>query len=476
MTSSGQPNVLLVEDDVLLAEAYMAHLAGEDCDIDHVETGRAALTAIDRVPPDVILLDLLLPDMHGREIVEHVAARELDCTIVVPTSQASVKVAVEAMRSGAFDFLVKPIDPDRLSYTLRNALERQRLRRVVETYEQAFSRDRFAGFIGASPVMQAVYRMIESAVTSKATVFVTGESGTGKELCARAIHDLGPRRDGPFVTLNCAAIPRELLESEIFGHVRGAFTGAAANRDGAAARADGGTLFFDEIGEMEIGLQSKLLRFVQTGTFQRVGDSRGSEVDVRFVCATNRDPLEQVRAGGFREDLYYRLHVIPIELPPLRERGDDILLLARELLALFTEEEGKRFTGFSPRTASLLGRYEWPGNVRELQNVLRNVVVLNDVETVTANLLPEWMSNQIADADPEAPRLPSRTDPTPVPRGAARDMAVEGPAAIRPLADREREIIEDAIALCDGNIPLAAAHLGISNSTIYRKRRAWETA
>ncbi|PCJ38707.1 MAG: hypothetical protein COA99_11370 [Moraxellaceae bacterium] len=236
--------------------------------------------------------------------------------------------------------------------------------------------------------MQQVYRVIGAAAESKATVFITGESGTGKEVCALAIHEKSQRRDNEFVAINCAAIPRDLMESEIFGHVKGAFTGAHAAREGAASLASGGTLFLDELGEMDIDLQSKLLRFVQTGTFKKVGGSKLESVDVRFVCATNRDPLAQVARGEFREDLYYRLHVIPIELPPLRDRGSDALDIARNFLKCFAEEEEKSFVDFSLKTEAILSNYNWPGNIRQLQNVIRNVVVLNEGEQVLPEMLP----------------------------------------------------------------------------------------
>ncbi len=236
---------------------------------------------------------------------------------------------------------------------------------------------RFCGLIGASLPMRAVYNVIESAASSRATVFITGESGTGKELCAQAIHQLSPRRDGPFVAINCGAIPRELMESEMFGHVRGAFTGAVGSREGAIARAKGGTLFLDEICEMDLSLQVKLLRVIQSGEFQKVGGSETERADVRYVCATNRDPWSEVQAGRFREDLYYRLHVVPCAMPPLRERDDDVLLLARHFLALYAKEEGKAFTDFDEGAVRALRRYPWPGNIRELQNVLRNTVLFN---------------------------------------------------------------------------------------------------
>ncbi len=285
-------------------------------------------------------------------------------------------------------FLTKPFDSKRLCATVRNALKHQQLSSLVAHYRENFERSSFFGFIGASMSMQAVYRIIESAAPSKATVFITGESGTGKEVCAEAIHQCSPRSEQPFIALNCAAIPHDLMESEIFGHVKGSFTGAQGDRKGAASLADGGTLFLDEICEMDLDLQSKLLRFIQTGTVQRVGSGKLETVDVRFICATNRDPLVEVKAGRFREDLYYRLHVIPLTLPPLRERGEDILLLARTLLQSYAKEENKRFKDFDVEAARVLLDYPWPGNVRELQNVVRNIVVLNDKELVSPDILP----------------------------------------------------------------------------------------
>jgi two-component system repressor protein LuxO len=236
--------------------------------------------------------------------------------------------------------------------------------------------------------MRAVYDIIRSVAPSKASVFITGESGTGKELAAEALHKASPRAGKPFIALNCGAIPRDLLESEVFGHVKGAFTGATSDRVGAAKLADGGTLFLDEIGEMPLEMQVKLLRFVQTGTFGAVGSSRLERVDVRFVCATNRDPMLEVQAGRFREDLYYRLYVVPVQLPPLRERGDDVLLVARHFLTQFSREERRRFTGFAPEAERMLMAFSWPGNVRQLQNVVRNIVVLHDGPLVTAAMIP----------------------------------------------------------------------------------------
>ncbi|MGY4107009.1 sigma-54-dependent transcriptional regulator [Aeromonas encheleia] len=464
--AESKPRVLLVEDTRSLAVVYEQYLAQDGYEVLLADCGQQALAQLLASPPPVVLLDLELPDMSGMEILQQITEQQLPCSVVVITAHGSVDVAVEAMRHGAFDFLTKPFDGKRLCATARNALKHQQLSSLVAQYRENFERSSFAGFIGASMPMQAVYRIIESAAPSKATVFITGESGTGKEVCAEAIHQCSPRREQPFIALNCAAIPHDLMESEIFGHVKGSFTGAQGDRKGAASLADGGTLFLDEICEMDLDLQSKLLRFIQTGTLQRVGSGKLETVDVRFVCATNRDPLVEVKAGRFREDLYYRLHVIPLSLPPLRERGEDILLLARDLLLRYAKEESKRFRDFDADTVRVLLDYPWPGNVRELQNVVRNIVVLNDREWVSTDILPPPLNGRrgshVALASPATPEEAS----APTQRNAP----------IRPLWLVEKEAIEQAITSCDGNIPKAAALLEISPSTIYRKKQNWEEA
>ena len=279
------------------------------------------------------------------------------------------------------------------------------------------------------------------------------------------------------MALNCAAIPRELIESEIFGHVKGAFTGAVGNREGAASRADGGTLFLDEICEMDLDLQSKLLRFIQTGRFQRVGRSQEEQVDIRIICATNREPLEEVRAGRFREDLYYRLNVIPLQLPPLRDRGDDILMIAEYMLRKMAPEENKQFQRFSPAAAKIMTAYGWPGNVRQLENVIRNIVVLNDGKQVEEDMLPlhvRHLDTSMSHEPEESPQArKTEIGPASTPAAAAR-VGLRDVDQIRPLWMEERSIIERAIELCDGNIPRAAALLDISASTIYRKRAGWD--
>jgi two-component system repressor protein LuxO len=458
------PSVLLLEDSLPQAMLFKQYLKDEAIQLSHVETGEAAKRFIATTPPQLVLLDLVLPDMDGREILEWMQQEKISTTVIVLTAHSSVDTAVDVMRIGAEDFLEKPVSASRLRTTVRNLLEKNRLKTLVEDLQDTFDRKHYHGFIGSSLPMQAVYRIIDAAAPSKASIFITGESGTGKEVCAEAIHNQGKRAEHPFIAINCAAIPKDLMESEVFGHAKGAFTGAITQRDGAASQADGGTLFLDEIAEMDIELQTKLLRFIQTGTFQKVGGTKLEEVDVRFICATNRDPLEAVKLGGLREDLYYRLHVVPIHLPPLRERGDDIIAIARNFLVKFSKEEGKRFSAFSAEVEGIFCNYSWPGNVRQLINVMRNIVVLHDQETVLPAHLPAPLN---ADMD----SAKSIQNIALLPEETARQTA---DILVRPLAVVERETIENAIKKCDGNVPRAAALLEVSPSTIYRKKQAWE--
>ncbi len=465
--SSSQPRVLIVEDDRLIGEAFRMLLQDEGFSATHVVSGNEALLALQHSPPQVMLLDLLLPDMHGQALLEQIQQQNIPVTVVVVTSETSATSAVDAMHAGAFDYLVKPVDENRLVTTMCNALERQVMQQRLEQFHLLQPLDQFQGFIGKSLAMQAVYRMIESAAASQASVFVSGESGTGKELCADAIHQLSSRHARPMVSINCAAIPRELLESELFGHTKGAFTGATSERKGAAAAANGGTLFFDEICDMDLDLQAKLLRFIQSKHFRRVGSDRDEITDVRFICATNRDPMTEIRAGRFREDLYYRLHVLPIALPPLRQRGNDIVMLAQHFLRRYAQEENKRFNGFSADAERALLTYPWPGNVRELQNLLHKLVVMQDGGVIDAEQI------QLPPVDINMFSGDEGTDVQQQDSGAKPEGHDIASGTIRPLWLEEKEIIERAIALCDGNVIDAAKQLGISDSTIYRKRAKW---
>lgn len=474
--SQRQPRVLIVEDSIALAETYAAYLDSNGYEVVLAATGQEALSRIGAGIPDVVVLDVHLPDMDGLDILRRIKAEKMPSEVVVITAQASVKLAVEAMRQGAFDFVMKPFNAERLRVTVRNAVERAKTAAVIDDMQETFGRERFVGFIGNSLAMQPAYRILQSAAPTNATVFVTGESGTGKELCAEALHKLSKRANGPLVTINCAAIPKDMLESEIFGHIKGAYTGATADRKGAALQADGGTLFLDEIGEMDLTLQAKMLRFLQTKQVQRLGEDMPRATDVRIVCATNRDPMAEVAAGRFREDLFYRLHVVPVELPPLRNRDDDVLLIARHFLAQFSAEDGRSFKGFTPEAEQALLAYPWPGNVRQLQNVVRNVVVLNEAERVGIEMLPKEIrvprGGEAPAASPTAAAVPAAASP--VTAVADATVAEAGDEFIRPLEAVIRQTIETAIARSGGSIPRAAAALEVSPSTIYRRMEAWK--
>jgi len=466
MTSN--PNVLIVEDSAPQARLYEQYLKNSHLDLSVVTTGAELQTFIKTTPPDLILLDYKLPDMDGLSILNWMKKEKFDCFVIVITAHSSVDVAVDMMRSGADDFLEKPVSANRLKTSVKNLLERARLQNILNTYESTFERKNYHGFIGSSLPMQAVYRIIDAAAPSKATVFITGESGTGKEVCAEAIHDQGPRASKTFVALNCGAIPHDLMESEIFGHVKGSFTGAVADRQGAASQANGGSLFLDEICEMDLDLQTKLLRFIQTGTFKKVGSNKLESVDIRFICATNRDPLEDVKNGKFREDLYYRLHVLPLQLPALRERDSDIIEIATSFLLEYAQEEQKAFVTFAPEVKSLfMDQYDWPGNVRQLQNVIRNIVVLHNDKIVQLAHLPAPLNTIQATSAQKIVSRESIGIQTP-------SITSDAVSPIQPLADVEKNTIEQAINFCDGNIPKAAALLDVSPSTIYRKKQGWE--
>lgn len=430
---------------------------------------------------DVLILDL--ETIGGETTLETFAVRCPSTVLIAVSAQGSVTRAVNAMRSGAHDFLTKPFSLDALASKINFQLEQRNpgLQAHVEDAEPVMAApvDDTVGeaiiapattskglkkLIGCSSPMLSIFDQITRMAPSQAPVFITGESGTGKELCANAIHDLSDRKDTPFIAINCAAIPRDLIESEIFGHVRGAFTGATENRAGAAEQADGGTLFLDEIGEMDLLLQSKLLRFLQTGTFQRLGDNSSRKVDARIICATNRDPLTEISAGRFREDLYYRLHVLPVHLPPLRERRDDILPLARTFLDRYSEEERRGFRGFDADAEAKLLSYTWPGNVRQLENTVRQIVVMNEGPAVTFDMLPLLIRDPSGRGHPIVDLSRERA------RSAAPQRAF---GEIEPLWAQERRIIEDALDAFDGNIAMAAAALEISPSTIYRKKQSW---
>ncbi|TXM13496.1 sigma-54-dependent transcriptional regulator [Vibrio parahaemolyticus] len=504
-----RPRVLLVEDSTSLAILYKQYVKDEPYDIFHVETGRDAIQFIERSKPQLIILDLKLPDMSGEDVLDWINQNDIPTSVIIATAHGSVDLAVNLIQKGAEDFLEKPINADRLKTSVALHLKRAKLEDLVENIQSTFDRHNYHGFIGSSLPMQAVYKTIDAVAPTSASVFIVGESGTGKEVCAEAVHRQSDRRDKPFIAINCGAIPRDLMESEIFGHVKGAFTGATTDRKGAATLAHGGTLFLDELCEMELEMQKKLLRFLQTGTYTPLGGTKEMKVDVRIICATNRDPLTEVEEGRFREDLYYRVHVVPIDMPPLRERGSDIVTLAKHFLTTYAKEDKKKFSNIDTEAQHVIKHYEWPGNVRQLQNIIRNIVVLNNDEKVTVAHLPAQLtqkktqartvipvhvesstpSNNLNGHNAPAMQTPPIEPVQPVQEVPAQQMqptvGVETPShslspyfnadgSIRPMWQVEREAIQNAIAYCDGNVLNAAVMLELSPSTVYRKKQAWE--
>ncbi|EJG0040674.1 sigma-54-dependent transcriptional regulator [Vibrio parahaemolyticus] len=504
-----RPRVLLVEDSTSLAILYKQYVKDEPYDIFHVETGRDAIQFIERNKPQLIILDLKLPDMSGEDVLDWINQNDIPTSVIIATAHGSVDLAVNLIQKGAEDFLEKPINADRLKTSVALHLKRAKLEDLVENIQSTFDRHNYHGFIGSSLPMQAVYKTIDAVAPTSASVFIVGESGTGKEVCAEAVHRQSDRRDKPFIAINCGAIPRDLMESEIFGHVKGAFTGATTDRKGAATLAHGGTLFLDELCEMELEMQKKLLRFLQTGTYTPLGGTKEMKVDVRIICATNRDPLTEVEEGRFREDLYYRVHVVPIDMPPLRERGSDIVMLAKHFLTTYAKEDKKKFSNIDTEAQHVIKHYEWPGNVRQLQNIIRNIVVLNNDEKVTVAHLPAQLTQKKTQARTVTPVHVESSSPSnnlnghnapaiqtqpiepvqPVQEVPAQQtqptVGVETPShslspyfnadgSIRPMWQVEREAIQNAIAYCDGNVLNAAVMLELSPSTVYRKKQAWE--
>ena len=383
------PSVLVVDDEPAVRES-LRMLLKRECQIDTAEDVDSALRAASQSVPDLIILDVVMPGRSGLELIGELRERNIDSPVIVLTATNTVAVAVEAMKLGAADFVTKPFELDALRIKVRQLLERRQLEReVVELRDEVRQRHRLGAMVGRSATMHEVFRTIERLAQSPATVLLTGESGTGKELAARAIHDLSPRSAGPFVAVNCGAISRELIESELFGHERGAFTGATERRIGRFESASGGTLLLDEIGDLELGMQVKLLRALQERVIERVGSGAAVPVDVRVLAATHRDLAEDVATGRFRSDLYYRINVVPLRLPPLRERREDVALLVQAFLLADAERNGRETPAeLTSRARAALDDYAWPGNVRELQNAIEHGLAMAAGEAIDLGHLP----------------------------------------------------------------------------------------
>lgn len=432
--------ILVVDDEQNARAALRTILAEEGYEVAEAADGQEALEQVASFAPDVVLADVRMPRMDGLSLLRKAREQGFDATFVMMTAFASIETAVEAMKAGAENFLVKPLDAKAVVIVVEKAFEKRGLVREAESLRaRIHERYRFPNIIGESPELQAVFEIVKRAAPSRATVLILGESGTGKELIAQAIHEESPRKDKPFIKVNCAALSESLLESELFGHEKGSFTGAVGRKEGRFELADGGTLFLDEIGEVSPALQIKLLRVLQQREFERVGGTQTIKVDVRLVTATNRDLAAEMKAGHFREDLYYRLNVVAMTLPPLRQRKGDIPALVNFFIDKYAKSYGKEVRELAPGTLNTLLSHDWPGNVRELENVVERAVVLTTGPQLTADDLPPTL---------RGPRPRNRTSESLIPGATLQEI--------------EREAILRTMEMVGGSTTRAAEVLGIS--------------
>jgi two-component system, NtrC family, nitrogen regulation response regulator NtrX len=447
-----KPTVLIVDDEAGVRSALSGVLRDEGYEVETVDSGEACLDRVARAPYDVIVLDIWLPGMDGLVTLARLRERRVDAPVVMISGHGNIESAVRAIKLGAYDFVEKPLSLEKTVLVVGNAVRQRRLE--AENRALRAHVDRRLTMVGESYAMGQLREQVAMAAPTNGRVLIYGENGTGKELVARSIHAMSRRRTGPFVEVNCAAIPEELIESELFGHVKGSFTGATADRRGKFELADGGTLFLDEIGDMSLKTQAKVLRALQEQFVEPVGGTAGVRVDVRVLAATNKDLPTEIRAARFREDLYFRLNVIPISVPALRERPGDIPLLAQHFMTALAYEYGRRPKRFDPGAATILQSYRWPGNVRELRNVIERLMIMVPGETVTSSDLSFFDGGFVP---------PDLRSGPPMPLHEARELF-------------EREYILRALSAQQGNISRTADALGVERSNLYRKMRAFGIA
>ncbi len=440
-----QYTILIIDDEKNIREGLGAALEMEGYKIALASDGKAGLERLVKGDIDLVITDLRMPEVSGEHVLAKVTAENPGVPVIVLTGHGSIDSAVDAMRNGAYDFLTKPLNLDQLVLIVKRALQgRELVLKHKELQEELNSRKSFESIIGKSAEMQKIFEIVRKAAGSKASVLITGESGVGKELIANALHNLSSRRDNSLIKVHCAALSENLLESELFGHEKGAFTGATSLKRGRFELANGGTIFLDEIGEIDQNVQIKILRVLQDKRFERVGGEETLEVDVRVIAATNRDLEAEIAAGRFREDLYYRLNVVHIHVPPLRDRRDDIPLLITAFLQEFAKENGKTIEGIDSRARSALYKFDWPGNIRQLRNCLESAVVMSSGPIIKLEDLPPSIA------------------------GSSQADIIEVPAGI-PMAEAEKMLILQNLAINRGNKTKTADILGIGRKTLHRK-------
>ena len=442
--------ILIADDEEIVIRSCLRILDGDDFQVEAVQDGREALRKIEENPYDVMILDIMMPNMDGLEVLRRVKETHPNVDVIMITGLSQIDTAVQAMKLGAFDYISKPFEPDELKLVVQRALERRRLLQENLTLKSELSsKYRFENIIGLSPQMQAVYRLIAQCAPTSSTVLITGESGTGKELIARAIHYNSLRKDKPFVAVDCNALSENLLESELFGHVKGAFTSAVVNKKGMFEVAGSGTLFLDEIGNISMSIQAKLLRVLQEREFRAVGDTRTLIANFRLVTATNKDLKAMVAAGTFRDDLYYRINIFPIHAPALRERKGDIPALAYHFLKVFSAELGKKITDISEGALSTLVNYGWPGNVRELENVMHRAAILTSDNVIRQAHLVNIVDSSQPQADLAVPRTGDELKRV---KKAAREKSVE---------EIEKQFVLEALKRNEWNVTKSAEDTGM---------------
>jgi DNA-binding NtrC family response regulator len=442
--------ILIVDDEEIVIRSCLRILDGDEFQVEAVQDGREALRKIEENPYDVVVLDIMMPNIDGLEVLRRVKETHPNVDVIMVTGLSQIDTAVQAMKLGAFDYLSKPFEPDELKLVVQRALERRRLlQENLDLKSEVSSKYRFENIIGLSPQMQAVYRLIAQGAPTSSTVLITGESGTGKELIARAIHYNSLRKDKPFVPVDCNSLSENLLESELFGHVKGSFTGAVANKKGMFEVAGGGTLFLDEIGNFSMSIQGKLLRVLQEREYRAVGDTRTLTANFRLITATNKDLKAMVAAGTFRDDLFYRINIFPIHAPALRERKDDIPALAYHFLKIFSAELGKKITDISEGALSALVNHNWPGNVRELENVMHRAAILTSDNVIRQAHLVNILGSSQPQADLAVPRTGDELKRV---KKAAREKSVE---------EIEKQFVLEALKRNDWNVTKSAEETGM---------------
>ena len=456
-------HILIVDDEVNIRRVLAAMLKREGYEVTTAADGEQALGVLHKTPVHVVVTDLVMPRVGGMDLLRRVTADFPDVPVIMITAHGSVDSAVAALKAGAFDYVTKPFEQDELKKIIAKAARAHDLER--QNVHANFADGDRPPLVGQSPAMRAIYEMVARVADSPSTVLITGESGTGKELIAKALHRGSSRRDKPLIKVNCAAIPKDLVESELFGYERGAFTGAVGSKPGRFELADGGTLFLDEIGEVPVEMQVKLLRALQESEFERVGGIKTLRVDVRLIAATNRDLKALIADGRFREDLFYRLAVVPIALPPLRERREDIPLLVRHFIEKYDQRLGKRVEGIEDEALQLLCGYAWPGNIRELENLMERSVLFADGTLIQANALPD----SLRERGPQPPVPIAAMGPLgaiAAPSGASMKEIVR-----QAQAELERELITRALEETGGNVTRAAKRLQISRKSLQVKMK-----